>query len=56
MLTFFVGFLIGEVVFVVGLIGVAHMLQYVLSTDWARIAEDIEQPIRVVNSDYARKE
>lgn len=56
MLSFFVGFLIGEVVFVVGLIGVAHLLQYVLSTDWASVAEDIEQPIRVVNNKGGKNE
>ena len=56
MLGFFVGFLIGGVVFIVGLIGAAEILQRMLAPDWARIAEDIEQPIRVVNNKEARHE
>lgn len=56
MLSFFVGFLVGGVTFIAGLIGAAQLLQYVLSTDWARVAEDIEQPIRVVSNKGGRNE
>lgn len=48
MLSFFVGFLIGGVTLIVGLIGGAEILSRLLATDWAKVAEDIEEPIRVV--------
>lgn len=55
MITFFVGFLLGGVAFIVGLIGGAELVQRLNALDWARVAEDIEQPIRVVNNKRGTK-